>query len=514
MSFPEGTTEHPINKSKKRKILVSLWDFGAVHPQTERSHYLCNDHPAKMRPCLARAILQIYGESPVLDPMAGIGTTLVEAMLLGMDAVGVEYEKKFVDQANRNIEHLKKLFPNKKLGNAICIEGDARNLSCLNSQKVRSVIFSPPYFNAIESVSTGHQGPEGGHLERQHKLAKLGRSGYGKKSNIGHVENYGSIVFSPPYFNAIKKGDEGPHARSKKISYEERVNRFQGYSTDKENIGNISKFGSIIFSPPYFDALSITKGGGSKTSIQHEESTQELQMKRSGTFAVEKNLPTPYSSKEGNIGNLSEFGSIIFSPPYFCSISDIVKSRHKYPKTKKGMSRRQEYSSDPNNIGNIPQFGSILFSPPLEEINKGSGIAKKGYKGKYGKDVKLKDRCDRPLSGDRQNISDVYYGRTYLGEMFKVYLECFRVLKPGKFMVVVVKDIQRSWKTIPLGADTIKLCQLVGFELHDIIINKMYFPSFWILDLAKKSQKEENRGTEKFHILKNHEYVLVFRKPK
>jgi DNA modification methylase len=185
--------------------------------------------------------LQIYGESPVLDPMAGIGTTLVEAMLLGMDAVGVEYEKKFVDQANRNIEHLKKLFPNKKLGNAICIEGDARDLSCLNSQKVRSVIFSPPYFNAIESVSTGHQGPEDGHLERQHKLAKLGRSGYGKKSNIGHVESYGSIVFSPPYFNAIKKGDEGPHARSKKISYEERVNRFQGYSTDKENIGNISK---------------------------------------------------------------------------------------------------------------------------------------------------------------------------------------------------------------------------------------------------------------------------------
>jgi hypothetical protein len=55
-------------------------------------------------------------------------------------------------------------------------------------------------------------------------------------------------------------------------------------------------------------------------------------MKRSGPFAVEKNLPMPYSSKEGNIGNLSEFGSIIFSPPYFCSISDVVKSRHKYSK--------------------------------------------------------------------------------------------------------------------------------------------------------------------------------------
>ncbi len=268
MIFPDGTTEHPINKSKERKILVSVWDFGAVHPQSERSYYLCNDHPAKMRPCLARAILQIYGESPVLDPMAGIGTTLVEAMLLGMDAVGVEYEKKFVIQANKNISHIRKLFPNKNIGRAICIQGDARDLSCLNNKKVSSILFSPPYFNAIESVSTGHQGPEGGHLERQHKLAKLGKSGYGDKSNIGHFESYGSIVFSPPYFNVIKKGDEGPHASNKRISYQERIKRFQGYSTNSANIGNIPEFGSIVFSPPYFDALSITKGGGSKSSVQ------------------------------------------------------------------------------------------------------------------------------------------------------------------------------------------------------------------------------------------------------
>jgi tRNA G10 N-methylase Trm11 len=28
--------------------------------------------------------------------MAGIGATLVEAMLLGMNAIGVEYERKFI----------------------------------------------------------------------------------------------------------------------------------------------------------------------------------------------------------------------------------------------------------------------------------------------------------------------------------------------------------------------------------------------------------------------------------
>jgi modification methylase len=103
--FPEGTTEHPINRKRENKFLVSVWDFGPKSSVTERGHYLYNQHPAKMRPSLARAILQIFGESPVLDPMAGIGTTLVEAMLLGMNAVGVEFESKFADQANSNITH-------------------------------------------------------------------------------------------------------------------------------------------------------------------------------------------------------------------------------------------------------------------------------------------------------------------------------------------------------------------------------------------------------------------------
>ena len=401
MNFPKGTTEHPINKSGKRKVLVSVWDFEAVHPQSERSYYVCNDHPAKMRPALARAILRLYGESPVLDPMAGVGTTLVEAMLLGMDAVGVEFEKKFVDQANKNISHVAKLFPNRNLSKAVCIKGDARDLSRLNAGKVSSVVFSPPYFNAIESVSTGHQGPEGGHLERQHKLAKEGKSGYGDENNIGHFDKYGSIVFSPPYF----------------------------------------------------DALSISKGGGSKSSILHKESIHESQIKRGRPFAVKKNLPTPYSSQDGNIGNLSSFGAILFSPPY-CGVMDA--RRH---------------------VGGISA--------------RDSSLAKTGS-----------------YSMDEENIGNIRNERTYLGEMLKVYSECHRVLKPGKFMVVVVKDIMRKGQTIPLGADTIKLCQLAGFEVFDIIINKMYFPSFWVLDRAIKYQQ---KGI--LHPLKTHEYVLVFRKP-
>jgi hypothetical protein len=100
------------------------------------------------------------------------------------------------------------------------------------------------------------------------------------------------------------------------------------------------------------------------------------------------------------------------------------------------------------------------------------------------------------------------YGRTYLSEMQKVYAECFKVLKPGKFMVVVVKDIRRAGLTIPLGADTIKLCQSVGFQCYEIIVNRMYFPSFWMIHHAQKMQK-----VGKPMALKTHEYVIVMRKP-
>jgi tRNA G10 N-methylase Trm11 len=317
-----------------------------------------------MRPPLARAILQLYGESPVLDPMAGIGTTLVEAILLGMDAVGIEYEKKFVRQANANIKHVQKQYPN--LGKAICIQGDARDLSCLNS--IKDIL--------------------------------------------------------------LPKND----------------------------------FNSIIFSPPFGDSLSM------RNIAVGNDSKRELQKARSGHISVDKNLPMPFSANKGNICNLPYFNSIVFSPPYFCAISDAVKSRYGSPRTKKGISRRQEYSGDPNNIGNIPEFGSIVFSPPYGEANRGGGIAKRGYEGKHGKDEKLKDRCDRAISDNSNNISNILYGSTYLGEMLKVYRECYRILKPNKFCVVVVKDIRRKGLTIPLGCNTVKLLQLAGFNIFLILL--------------------------------------------
>lgn len=115
---------------------------------SQRLHRVyCKDsmlHPAKMSPALAQWILKEYtkeGET-VADVMMGIGTTLVEAVLLGRNTVGVEYEQKFFDLAKRNLEGLKVFKPK---GQWQIFKGDSRKLADIISGAVDVVAFSPPY---------------------------------------------------------------------------------------------------------------------------------------------------------------------------------------------------------------------------------------------------------------------------------------------------------------------------------------------------------------------------------
>ncbi len=61
-------------------------------------------HPAKMELNMCRQIIKLYSKKGdlILDPMAGIGTTIIEGILLGRNVIGIEYEQKFCDMANQN----------------------------------------------------------------------------------------------------------------------------------------------------------------------------------------------------------------------------------------------------------------------------------------------------------------------------------------------------------------------------------------------------------------------------
>ncbi|MFC4912949.1 TRM11 family SAM-dependent methyltransferase [Actinomadura gamaensis] len=104
-------------------------------------------HPARMLPAIAAQVITAYtrpGEL-VIDPMCGIGTTLVEAAHLGRDAAGVEYEEHFAHLSARNIALAR---TQGATGNATVACADARNITTILSDRLGQaalVLTSPPY---------------------------------------------------------------------------------------------------------------------------------------------------------------------------------------------------------------------------------------------------------------------------------------------------------------------------------------------------------------------------------
>jgi tRNA G10 N-methylase Trm11 len=106
------------------------------------------DHPGKMLPATARYLIATYTKIDdwVCDPMAGINTTVVEAMHLGRHGIGIEYEARWARLAADNI---RLATAQGASGTGEIIHGDARHLPTLVPPELHGrialVITSPPY---------------------------------------------------------------------------------------------------------------------------------------------------------------------------------------------------------------------------------------------------------------------------------------------------------------------------------------------------------------------------------
>ena len=105
-----------------------------------------------MLPAIARHAIERYTapDDLVIDPMCGIGTTLVEAIHAGRDAIGVEYEQRWANLALANIDHAA---DQGATGGATAICGDGRRIDELVSSDVHGraalVLTSPPYGDPV-----------------------------------------------------------------------------------------------------------------------------------------------------------------------------------------------------------------------------------------------------------------------------------------------------------------------------------------------------------------------------
>jgi SAM-dependent methyltransferase len=108
-------------------------------------------HPGKMLPAIAATAITRYTAPGdlVADPMCGIGTTLIEAVHLGRDGIGVEYEPRWAAIAADGIALARR---QGATGHAEVIRGDARQLPQIAARargRVALVVTSPPYGPSI-----------------------------------------------------------------------------------------------------------------------------------------------------------------------------------------------------------------------------------------------------------------------------------------------------------------------------------------------------------------------------
>jgi DNA modification methylase len=186
----------------------NVWFIGQESTATQRqgrySRASVRGHPGKMRPALARRLIETYTKPGewVLDPMAGIGTTGVEAVHHGRHFVGIEIEPRFVAWQRQNLERARRAGAP---GRFAVYRADARRLDsgfpCAADERagatedqalparIDTVILSPPYADRLVGPGEPPASPFVQRLLRlRHGHPGILAGGYGTgRENIGNL---------------------------------------------------------------------------------------------------------------------------------------------------------------------------------------------------------------------------------------------------------------------------------------------------------------------------------------
>lgn len=386
-----------------KKVPEEIWRFPKIGSKKQRFLYTSESmqHPAKMDIALTRRLIKEFVPkgATLLDPMAGVGTTGVEGILLGRNVILIDIEKKFSELAQKNIANVRKRIKQNvfkpALGKATIITGDSRDLPALLKQTLQnadSVITSPPYGHD----SVVHKGRSG---ETPCAKKKFGYADYYSDSpnNIGNLKHANgevdAVITSPPFGEAnrgggiAKRGYQGKHGKDEKLH--QRHDR--PLSEDPKNISNVpfeKNIDAVLTSPPFSEA---------EHHYEHGLKTLGKNFKGRKAWEGKKRL----STDPKNIGALKhgQVEVVVTSPPYPEAYKTSSKSREQQAKrlpknllvkNPKGGGALSLFTSDkniaakgflegmppnPRNIGNLAyQEGdgvdAVITSPPFGDIQK------------------------------------------------------------------------------------------------------------------------------------------------
>lgn len=124
------------------KYNVTLW--------TVRSDFSDKiSHPAKFSPEIPNRFIQMFTfpNDWVLDPFAGSGMVMREAMKLGRNSISVNVDEYSYSCVEERLKELKSKTNSNSKTKHLNILGDARDLSFLKNDSIDLIVTSPPYFS-------------------------------------------------------------------------------------------------------------------------------------------------------------------------------------------------------------------------------------------------------------------------------------------------------------------------------------------------------------------------------
>jgi tRNA G10 N-methylase Trm11 len=379
-----------------------------------------NRHPAKMAVGLCYRIFQ-HGEEMgywkkgdvILDPMAGIGTTLVVGATLGYRTIGVELERHFVELCEQNIQFSENFWHT--MGFAVVIQGDARFLpECvLSPELTNGLVTSPPYADmGMASAICG-------------KARKLYRD--------GKVDEALAVLREQEEKEIAAGWTRSP--RSEEFLLTQLKNDAEwanGYS-------------GAVSSPPYAGNI----GGDSGIDSEKEK-------KLSGVNAQHK-IPQRYDG-------------VVNSPPFLMPAGGgkgIAKTGHRFDP---GLANRQyvpeQFSKNGAQIGNLRDpkgdLDAVLSSPPYQDQ---MSSARARGRGPAGDRIIAEKKIEHNKLGDGPDQIGNLHDQTYLRAMYAVYEQMYQVLKPNGVVALVTKNPVKDKQIRRLDLDTIALMEHAGFLL-------------------------------------------------
>jgi len=139
-------------------------------------------------------------------------------------------------------------------------------------------------------------------------------------------------------------------------------------------------------------------------------------------------------------------------------------------------------------------FDFVVTSPPYWAILTKARDHK-------SKRERLSKGLPTKYSEDKRDLGNAPSYHGFLHELTKVFGECYRVLKQGKYMVIVVSDFRHGSKFVPFHSDLSEVVQKVGFSLEGITI------------LVQDSKNLYPYGMPYAFVSNiHHQYILIFRK--